>query len=104
MRSGKLDRIIAIERSATTVAPTGDTLTAWTHFATVRAELLSSQIAEEAEGFGEADADGKTFRIRYLPGISGADRIMFEGRAYGVTGITEIGRRRALEIRAVVKK
>ena len=104
MRSGRLDRTISIERAVATISDTGDRATAWTNFATVRAELLASRMDETHEGYGLADSDSKTFRIRYLPGLSGADRIIFEGRAFNILTVEEIGRRRILEIRAVAKK
>ncbi len=101
MRAGKLDRTIAIERQAETVMPSGSVVTAWTNFATVRAEIVKQSASEFLTGFGEAESGSVIFRIRYLAGITTADRITYEGTAYNITEIAEIGRRRGLELRAV---
>ncbi|MHA7882585.1 phage head closure protein [Nitratireductor rhodophyticola] len=101
MRAGKLDRIISIERSTETVTPAGGVVTAWANFATVRAQIVTQSTAEFFTGYGEAESGTIVFRIRYLAGITTADRIAYDGTTYDLTEIVEIGRRRGLELRAV---
>ncbi|MBX9452644.1 MAG: phage head closure protein [Mesorhizobium sp.] len=101
MRAGKLDRAITIERKTETVTPSGSVVTAWTNIATVRAEIVQQSASEFLTGFGEAETGTIIFRIRYLAGITTADRITYEGTAYNIKEIAEIGRRRGLELRAV---
>jgi len=101
MRAGKLDRTIAIERLAETISPTGAVSSAWTNVATVRAEIVTQSASEFLNGFGEAENGSIVFRIRYLPGVTTADRVSYDGAAYNVKEITEIGRRRGIELRAV---
>ena len=101
MQAGKLDRIIHIERNAETVTPSGAVIAAWTNLATVRAEIVKQTAAEFLTGFGEAETGTMIFRVRYLAGITTADRIMFDGVAHDIKEIAEIGRRRGLELRAV---
>lgn len=101
MRAGKLDRIITIERQTETVQPSGSVVSAWTAIATTRAEIVKASADEFLTGFGEAERGTTIFRIRYSAGITTADRIMFDGIAHDIKEIVEIGRRRALEIRAV---
>lgn len=101
MRAGKLDRTIAIERQVETVKPSGAVASTWTNIDTVRAEIVQQSATEFLTGFGEAESGSIVFRIRFLPGITTADRVTYAGTAYDLKEVTEIGRRRGLELRAV---
>ena len=101
MRAGKLDRTIAIERQTEIVAPSGSVSNDWTNVATVRAEIVTQSATEFLTGFGEAENGSVVFRVRYLPAITTADRVTYNDTVYDLKEITEIGRRRALELRAV---
>ncbi|MBZ9694540.1 phage head closure protein [Mesorhizobium sp. CO1-1-9] len=101
MRAGKLDRTISIERKTETVSPTGAVVTAWLNIATVRAEIVTQSASEFLTGFGEAENGTIVFRVRYLAGITTADRVSYAGQVYDLKEVTEIGRRRGLELRAV---
>jgi len=99
IKAGKLDRQITIEREAETVAASGAVSKTWATVATVRAELVQRSADEYLAGFGEADAGGAVFRVRYLAGINTADRVTFDGVTYDIDEIAEQGRKRALELR-----
>jgi SPP1 family predicted phage head-tail adaptor len=99
MRAGKLDRTLTLQRLTRAVSPAGTVSEAWADFATVRAELVSSAVTEAAAGFGEADNSALVFRIRYRRDLTTEHRVIYEGRALDLTGILELGRRRALELR-----
>lgn len=101
MLAGKLDRTITIQRLTETVSPSGSVVTAWTTIATVRAEIVTQSASEFLTGFGEAENGTIVFRVRYLPGITTADRVLYNGVPHDLKEITEIGRRRGLELRAV---
>lgn len=101
MRAGKLDRIITIERKSETVSDSGAVVTNWTPVATVRAEIVTSAASEFLTGYGEAESGTVVFRIRYIAGITTADRVTYAGKIHDLKDITEIGRRRGLELRAV---
>lgn len=101
MRAGKLDRTIIIERLTKTLNENRMPVFAWTNFATVRAEILQQSANEFLTGFGEAEAGAIIFRIRYLSGITTADRVTYAGTVYDLQEIKEIGRRRGLELRAI---
>lgn len=98
IRAGKLDRQITIERETETVAASGAVSNAWAEIATVRAELVQRSAEEFLTGFGEADAGGAVFRVRYLAGITTADRVICAGVSYDIDEIAELGRRRGLEL------
>ncbi|MEQ8400519.1 MAG: phage head closure protein [Silicimonas sp.] len=101
LRAGKLDRQITIERETETVAPSGAVSKTWATVATVRAELVQQSADEFLAGFGEAEGGSVIFRIRYLAGITTADRVSYAGEAYDVDRIKAVGRRRALELKCV---
>jgi SPP1 family predicted phage head-tail adaptor len=101
MRAGKLDRTITLERKSETVSETRTVVVTWTNIATVRAEIVTQSASEFLTGFGEAESGTIVFRIRYLAGITTADRVSYAGKVYDLKEITEIGRRRGLELRAV---
>lgn len=100
MRAGKLDRTITIQRRTETKHGP-NVVSAWTDFATVRAEIVQQSASEFLTSFGEAETGTVIFRIRYLGGITTADRIIYDGRAHDLKEIAEIGRRRGVELRAV---
>lgn len=99
IRAGKLDRQIALERKSETVSVSGTVVSAWTQIATVRAELVQQGTEEALTGYGEAERGNLVFRIRYLAGITTADRVIFEGTTYDIDEIAELGRKRGLELR-----
>lgn len=98
IKAGKLDRQITIERQTETIAPSGAVSKAWTVIATIRAEVLQIGAQEALTSFGAADGGKAVFRIRYLPGITTADRVVCGGVIFDLDTITEIGRRRGLEL------
>jgi len=100
MRAGKLDRTITIQRPTETKNGP-HVVTAWTNIATVRAEIVTQTASEFLTGFGEAESGTIIFRVRFVAGITTADRITYAGTAYDLKEIVEIGRRSGLELRAV---
>lgn len=101
MRAGKLDRIITIERVTTTVDEYGAPQEGWTTVATVRAQLIQSSVEEFIRAYGATSDTIAIFRIRYLDGLTLADRVTYASRAYDLKEIKELGRREAVELRCV---
>ncbi len=101
MRAGQLNRVISIDRLTTTLNGNRSSVSAWTNIDTVRAEIVQQSATEFLSGFGEAESGTIIFRIRYLPGITTADRVTYAGKPYDLKEVSEIGRRRGLELRAV---
>lgn len=99
IRAGKLDRQITVERETETVAASGAVSKTWAPIATVRVELVQLSAEEYLTGYGEGDVGGAVFRIRHLSGITTADRVTFEGAAFDIDEVVELGRRRGLELR-----
>jgi len=101
MRAGKLDRKITIERKTKTKTPTGSVVESWQEVATMRAEIVQQSATEFLTGYGEAENGSIVFRIRYLGGITTNDRVTYNGTAYNLKEIKELGRHRGLELRGV---
>ncbi|MFC3165315.1 phage head closure protein [Ciceribacter thiooxidans] len=99
-----MDRRITIERETETVKPSGDVSKVWTPVAVVWAEVLQQTATEFFTGYGEAETGTMIFRVRYRPGITTADRVTYNGTAYGLKEIKELGRFEALELRGETLK
>lgn len=104
INAGKMDRRITIERQTETVKPSGDVVKAWATVAVVWAEIIQQSATEFFTGFGEAETGSIIFRIRHMPGVTTVDRVSYNGNAYGLKEIKEIGRYEALELRGEVLK
>lgn len=100
MRAGKLDRTIKIQGFTNTVNEYGTPVQDWTDKATLRAQIIQSSTEEFIKG-GAVDETVIVFRTRWLAGVTTADRIEYEGQAFNLKETKEIGRRKALELRAV---
>ncbi|MDJ1632524.1 phage head closure protein [Rhizobium rhizogenes] len=102
MRSGKLDRIIRIDRySAGEPNDYGTVTPSWAELATLRAQIVQAGTDEYIRAFGASDETVIVFRTRYLAGVTNADRIVYLGDTFNIKETKEIGRRKGLELRAV---
>jgi head-tail adaptor len=100
MRAGKLDRQITIQRVTTTLDSAGTVQEAWATLTTLRAEKLDDAIDEHTGQQGATTDRTVTFRTRFVAGLTVADQLSFEGQAFNLLQVKEIGRRRGLELRA----
>jgi len=99
MRAGKLDRVITIQRFTSTVDDDGTPIQTWTDVATVRAQLVQSSTDEYIAARGAVDTAVVIFRMRWLDGITNADRVSYDDTLFNLKEIKEIGRRKGLELR-----
>jgi SPP1 family predicted phage head-tail adaptor len=99
MRSGNLDRVITMQR-LTTAAPDlyGAPAETWATVATMRAQLLQHATADQEGARGHTTDITRTFRTRWLDGVTPEDRVSYNGQTYLITAIKELGRRRGLDI------
>ena len=100
MRAGKLDRTITIQGFTNTVNEYGTPVQVFTDKATLRAQIIQSSTEEFIRG-GAVDETVIIFRTRWLAGVTTADRIEYQGEAFNIKETKEIGRRKAMELRAV---
>lgn len=101
MNAGKLDRIIRIERAHRVPGVAGSETIVWTSVATMRAELLEAEASEARDEHGVRSKATLAFRLRFFPGITPDDRLIYDNRLLNIRSVKEIGRRRGLEIHAV---
>lgn len=106
MRAGSLDRRIRIERATVTPNEFNEPVESWSTLATVWA---SKEDIRDGERWSaqEVGAEITTrFLVRYssdVAGIDPRDRIVFDGRIYGIVAVKERGRREGLEITAAAR-
>ena len=101
MRSGKLDRLITIERGTHEVDETGNPVFVWSKLADLRAQIVQASTEEFIRAYGASDETVIIFRTHYFDGITNADRVKYEGAIFNMKGVNEIGRRDGLELRCV---
>lgn len=95
----KLDRTITLERMSRSVDDYGTPAEAWVPVATMRAQRLEAGSRELVRAYGQIAEGEAVFRVRYLPGVTTADRLMFEDQALELVEVNELGRREALDLR-----
>lgn len=94
----KMDRRITIEQNTPTTGASGEQVPSWSTLATVWAQVLPVKAMERwTSQQMQVQIDAK-FRIRYRSDVTAQHRIVFEGRTYDIQGVSEVPRRRALEI------
>lgn len=99
MRAGKMDKSITIQAFTSTVDEYGTPVEAWTDFATRKAQLVQGSTDEFLAAYGETEAVTAVFRLRWLDGVTPDHRVQYAGRGLNIREITEIGRKRGLELR-----
>ncbi len=83
------------------VSDSGNVQEVWLPLVTARAEVKEATTTEFLTGQIEGYTARAVFLIRWpVQTISTADRLTYAGKLWNITGLSEIGRRRGLEIRA----
>lgn len=101
MRSGRLSRVITLQRASAAINDAGTPLEIWGTLATLRAEVEPVSAEEFIRGFGATTETLVIFRTRYLDGVTTADRVLFDGRTFNLREVVDAGRRGGLELRGV---
>lgn len=102
MKAGNLDRSIVIQRQGAAVDD-GFTMQpgAWATLATRKAQRITSRGREVFEQQGVDAEVPMTFVFRddsVTRSITPKDRLDFAGRVYDIKAVSEIGRRRGIEV------
>lgn len=106
MHAGQLDRRITILRATVAADGFNEQVQTWEEIATVWAHAAPVQDAERQRAGETLASKSYRFTIRYSSDVSDVDprdRVTFDGRAYDVQGVKEIGRREGLEITATAR-
>lgn len=104
MRAGRLDRRVTLQsRTLAQDAATGQNVETWSDLATVWASKRDVRGREFIAAQGtNADAD-TVFEIRYMPGLSVLNRLVYDGVTHDIVHVAEIGRREGLQLVCTAK-
>lgn len=103
MKAGPLDRRITIERYTETRDAFNNPVQTWATLTTVWAAVEHIRDSERWAAQEVGATATMRFQIRYsstVADVSPLDRVVYEGRAYDIAGVKEIGRREGLELTA----
>lgn len=101
IRAGDLDRTITLKKDVEVLDAYGapsESATAQT--LTTRAMLLDNGSDDEMQPQGAATVTTLTFRTWFVAWLAAGDRLEYQGDEYLIKKLSEIGRKRALEIKA----
>lgn len=98
MRAGNLDRVIQIEQPVTVISEARTPDQSWSLFATMRAQVLQFNTDDRETARGSSTEQSVTFRMYFLDGITLEHRVSYEGRAFTIKSIKELGRRAGLDL------
>jgi len=97
MIAGKLNRRITVQTRTFTRDATGGRVETWANLKELWAEQLNQRQVESILGNAERNVEDVHFRVRYYPELtSGTNRVIYKGRTFDVTGITDEGIRTSL--------
>lgn len=99
MRAGSLDRLIEIQVATVTYDEYRNQSTAWATLVSLRAQLIN-RLIDSREGQNATTDSTVSFRTYFYPGVTLDHRVVFEGQAYSIKSLKELGRRVGLEITA----
>jgi len=98
MRSGSLDRRIRLETRNTTADSFGEPIDTPAILATVAAQVLPLKASEVFADQQFSAGKALKFIIRHRTDVNETVRIIYEGDAFDIQSVSEIGRREGLEI------
>lgn len=97
MRAGSMDRLIEIQVATVIVDEYRNQSTTWATLVPLRAQLVNRSIDDRAGQNATTDSTA-TFRTYFYPGVTLDHRVMFEGQAYTIKSIKELGRRAGMDL------
>lgn len=98
LQAGSLDRRITLMRETVTYNSLGEPVEAYEDFSEVAARVRFDAVSEQYTDDAIRAKKLAGFIIRYRSDITEKDRIRYDGKHYRIIGVTELGRRKALEL------
>lgn len=101
-----LDRRIRIERNTPVQDEYGQETENWSELVTLHASWRRASTKETLASAEVSATASDVFEIRWSPAWSSVnprDRLVFDGRVYDISAVTEIGRREGLRINALAR-
>ncbi len=96
--AGTLDRRITLMRETVSYNSLGEPVEAYEDFSEVWARVRFDSVGEQFTDDAIRAKKFVGFVIRYRTDITEKDRIRFDGKQYRIVGVTELGRRKGLEL------
>lgn len=90
MQAGKLDQRVTIERYTTTENDWGEPINTWAPLATVWAAVEPLNGREYIAAQAAMAETTARIRMRYRPGITQQDRVIHEGKIYGIEAVIHV--------------
>lgn len=87
MRIGALRHWVVIQQLARTLDGSGNTVEAWSDFASVYAEVAPLSAREFVAGQAVQSGVDTRITIRYLAGVRPTMRILHDGRLFNIQGV-----------------
>jgi SPP1 family predicted phage head-tail adaptor len=101
MQVGALDRRLTIQAFTTTRDPeSNEEIQTWADLATVWANRRDVSAREFFAAGARNTEQVSLFTIRWRPGLTSTLRVIQDGQTFGITGVSEIGRRQYLALQA----
>ena len=91
MQAGKLRHKIVIEKRDTGQGPTGQQVSTWATFATVRGSLFAISSREALSGDARFAEVTHRVRARYIAGITPAMCLTFDSRTFDIKSAENVG-------------
>lgn len=89
IRPGKMRQTITLQRVTLTQNAYGTEAEAWADLATLRAELVKEEAADDlGEAPGALGRRRLTFRTRVFGGVTVADRVLWRGQPYRIAAVS----------------
>jgi SPP1 family predicted phage head-tail adaptor len=101
MRYGRLDRRVTLERKATSLSLSGEETETWSTLATRWAAVETPTGDEKFSNPQLVAKQQQEFLVRWssdIADLSPLDRLSYNGSAYDIHAVSEVGRREALKI------
>ena len=98
MRAGSLDRRVTIIHATSVVSEAGTPKKTWVPLRDAWAQALHLTADDREGGSGSATEQRVSFRIRWFAGLTLDHRVMFDGAAFTIKSIKELGRRDGYEL------
>jgi SPP1 family predicted phage head-tail adaptor len=99
LKAGKMDCRVSVERFTNTVNAFGTPVMTWAATHSIWAQVIQRSAKEFLEAVGDVDRELIVFRIRFIAGVTAADRVIFEGRAFDIQEVTPWAREGVLDLR-----
>lgn len=103
MKAGELDRRLTWQRATSTTDNFGGRVVVWEDLFETWCKKDDAAGRRLVQALETTDEQAVVLVMRWRPGLHEIDRVLFEGKAWVITGLTEQGRRDGLEVKLTTR-